>query len=121
MVALNEVIIALLKSAYRMRMKSEREGLFKNTRSDLSCAALSSRFLLGLGNNSSPLPIYTNIHFANVRQKAAPDVHFTNNAQMVYDHPALIRSSGSGLSAFCPTPLIKRKLVSVSENPKNLY
>ena len=36
-------------------------------------------------------------------QKGSPDVHFTNNAQMVYAHPALIRSSGSGLSAFCPT------------------
>ena len=56
----------------------------------------------GLGNNSSPYFLYEYL-LRKRAPKGSPDVHFTNNAQMVYAHPALIRSSGSGLSAFCPT------------------
>ena len=55
-----------------------------------------------LGNNSSSYFLYEYL-FRKRAPKGSPDVHFTNNAQMVDAHPALIRSSGSGLSAFCPT------------------
>ena len=40
--------------------------------------------------------------FRKRAQKGSPDIHFTNNARMVYDHPVLIRSSDSGLNAFFP-------------------
>ena len=58
-----------------------------------------------LGNNSQLLHFYE-YWFRKRARKGSLEVHFTNNARMVYDHPVLICSSDSGLNAFFPTLLL---------------
>ena len=62
--------------------------------------------------------------FRKRAQKGSPDIHFTNNARMVYDHPVLIRSSDSGLNAFFPALFILKVSFGFqifSIRPKNNY
>ena len=58
--------------------------------------------MLQAGTKTQP-EIISEYYWRKRAAKGRPWFHFTKNAQMVCDNLALIRSSGPGLNAFCPT------------------